>query len=258
MRVFATLGNPDFVAAFLAGLLPLTFFLASEFRRQRWLLIGLAALQAGAILATGSRAPILALGAALLWTMGLRARRLAYVFGLSAVCIVTLAAVYSPARDLRTTLRGRLYIWEVSASHLDEHLVLGLGPGGFAAAFPAWETQHWRSTPDDRDRQFAGVEDHAHNDYLEIFVDCGAVGLLGFLAVFVVFLRTVASQRKTARGPVLAGASAGVVALAAVALVDFPLMRPTEVFLFWSLMAISLLSGPTFVDQRANVRSRPD
>jgi hypothetical protein len=72
MRVFSTLGNPNFVAAFLSGLLPLTFSLASESRKQRWLLTGLSALQAAEISATGSRAPILALAAGLLWMTGLR------------------------------------------------------------------------------------------------------------------------------------------------------------------------------------------
>jgi O-antigen ligase len=239
MRVFATLGNPDFVAAFLSGLLPLTICLTSELREQRWLLMGLSALQAAAILATGSRASILALGGALLWMMHLRGRRLACVLSLTALCIVALAASTHPARSLSTTLRGRSYIWKVTAAHLREHLLLGLGPGGFGASFPAWEAQYWRGIPDDRDRQFAGVEDHAHNDYLEIFADHGAVGLLGFVAVLLAFLRIAASRSKN---PLLTGASAGVVALAATALVDFPMMRPAEAFLLWSLMAISLLS----------------
>jgi len=259
MRVFATLGNPDFVAAFLTGLLPLTLSMASALRGQRWLLLGLSGLQAAAILATGSRAPVLALAAAFLWMTGLRARRLTCVLGLAAVCIVALAATASPARDLGTTLRGRFYIWRLSAPHLSEHFLLGLGPGGFTASFPAWETQYWRGLPDDGDRTFAGIEDHAHNDYLEILADYGAAGLLGFLGVFVWFLRTAAERSKTSRCPLRAGASAGVIALAVVALVDFPLMRPAEVFLLWSLMATSLLSRfQTFVDQPADVcKSRP-
>jgi O-antigen ligase len=169
-------------------------------------------------------------------------RRLAWVCGLAAFCIVAVAATISPARSLKTTLAGRSYIWKVSAPHLGEHFLLGLGPGGFAASFPAWEAEYWRDMPDEHNRQFAGVEDHAHNDYLEIFADYGAAGLVGFLGVLAVFLRIAADRKKPERAPLLTGASAGVVALAAVALVDFPLMRPTEVFLLWSLMVISLLS----------------
>jgi len=242
MLVFATLGNPNFVAAFLAGLLPLTFSLASESPRYRWLLLGLSALQLTAILATGSRAPILGLGAALLWItlMGLRAPRLTRGFALAALCLVVLAAGISPARSLSTTVAGRSYIWRVSAPHLTKHFLLGLGPGGFAASFPAWEAQYWNGSLDERDRRFAAIEDHAHNDYLEIFADYGLAGELGFLAVLAAYLRRSRQHLRRGPDPFSVGASAGVVALAAVALVDFPLTRPTEVFLLWSLMAIGL------------------
>ena len=254
MLMFATLGNPDFVAAFLASLLPLTFSLASESQRYRWLLLGLSALQLTAILATGSRAPILGLGAALLWvTMtGLSAHRLTRELAFVALSVVVLAAGISPARNLSTTVAGRSYIWRVSAPHLTEHFLLGLGPGGFAASFPAWEVQYWSGNPDDRNRKFAGLEDHAHNDYLEIFADYG-LGVLGFLAVLVAFLRSAGQLLRREPDPFSVGASGGVVALAAVALVDFPLARPTEVFLLWSLVAIGLHNRfQPAVDQQAD------
>lgn len=257
MLVFATLGNPDFVAAFLAGLLPLTLSLASESRRYRSLLLGLSALQLTAILATGSRAPILGLGAALIWILGLNARRLTRVLALAALSLAVLAAAISPARNLSTTLAGRFYIWRVSAPHLTEHFLLGLGPGGFTASFPAWEVQHWSGNPDERDRRFAAVQDHAHDDYLEIFADYGLAGVLGFLAVLAVFLRSARQRLRSEPNPFSLGASGGVVALAAVALVDFPLMRPTEVFLLWSLMAIGLDNRfQTSADQQVDCGKR--
>ena len=149
-------------------------------------------------------------------------------------------------------MEGRFYIWKVSAPHIAEHFLLGLGPGGFAASFPAWETQYWRDIPAESNRKFAGVEDHAHNDYLEIFADYGAVGGISFLAVLLTFLWGAARERYS-RDPLSAGASTGIVALAAVALVDFPLMRPAEAFLFWSLMAIGLHHRcQTAADQHAD------
>ena len=237
-RVFATLGNPNFVAAFLTGLLPLTSSLAINSRLRR-LLLGFSCLQLAAILATGSRAPILAGLAVLLWIRGLRVRRFTRLLGMAIVLVVVVTVSISPARSLRTTLEGRLYIWKVSAPHITEHVLLGLGPGGFAASFPAWEAQYWRGMPDERDRKFSGVEDHAHNDYLEIFADYGVAGGISFLSVLLIFLLGAVRGRDSG-GLLSVGASTGVVALAAVALVDFPMMRPAEVFLFWSLMAISL------------------
>jgi len=251
MRVFATLGNPNFVAAFLAGIFPLTLSLTSAAERSRRWVIGALGLQCVAILATGSRAPMLAIAAAVLWMSWLRARRLTIFFGAVAVCIVALAAVTSPARSLKTTVGGRFYIWKVSAPHLGEHLGTGFGPGGFAASFPAWEARYWSAVRDVDDRMFAGIEDHAHNDYLEIFADYGAVGVLGFISVLAVVLRIVVNRRG-ALEPMSVGASAGVVALAAVALVDFPFARPAESFLFWSLMALSLLRPFSTVECERN------
>ena len=241
MRVFATLGNPNFVAAFVAGLLPLTFSLASQARNFRGWLVALFALQAMAILTTGSRAPILALVCASLWIASLRSGRLGRGFAWAVLSLAVCAAAFSPARNLKTTLRGRTYIWEVSAPHLAEHFLFGLGPGGFGAAFPAWETQYWQAAPSEDNRSFAGIEDHAHNDYLEIFADTGLAGWLAFVAVLFAILRQAWFRARAGGDRLVAGASAGVVALAAVAFVDFPLMRPTESFLFWSLVMVSLV-----------------
>lgn len=260
MSVFSTLGNPNFVAAFLSGLLPLSLSLMSQMRKYRWQWSLLFALQVTAILATGSRAPILALAGASVWMVSLHRRKLAGAFLLIALCIILLVTLFSSARDLGTTLKGRAYIWKVAAPHLADHFVFGLGPGGFGASFPVWEAQYWKRAGDVHDRIFAGLEDHAHNDYLEIFADYGIAGLSAFLAVLSVFLRLAWIRTRNCPARLVAGAAAGVVALAAVALVDFPLMRPAEVFLFWSLMAITVIgNSQPFQGRQAGIgNSRTD
>jgi hypothetical protein len=92
-------------------------------------------------------------------------------------------------------------------------------------------------------------------------VDIGLTGLVSFLGILVCFLIFVLRQRGPAQDENLAGASVGVVSLAAVALVDFPLQRPTELFLFWTLLAIAFLAAsggaPATIrekqDQRAQI-----
>lgn len=243
MRVFSTLGNPNFVATFLSGVLPITFFLAYSIRKRRRILIALLALQSVTIIATGSRAPVLALIATALWVASLQQHKSWRTFGLIALCVVAMAAAFSPARDMYSTFKGRIYIWKISAPHITQRPVVGLGPGGFGASFASWEIQYWQVSPDEHDRKFVGIEDHAHNDYLEIAADYGVAGLFAFLAVLAASLRTAWLRARTSADPLAAGASAGVIALAAVAMVDFPLMRPAESFLLWSLIAISLLSS---------------
>ena len=244
MRVYATLGNPNFVAAFLVGVLPVTFFWRPRFPAARWLVLLVLVAEVCALLATGSRSVLPGLGVCLVWLAWVGRPARWRQFGAAAVLLGVLAVALAPSRPLATTLRGRFYTWRIAAPHATERMLFGWGPGGFAAKYPEWETQRWASQPPAAtDRAFAGLQDHAHNDYLEMLVDFGAAGLLGFLAVLVSFLRFARREAIPIGGRLALGASGSVVALAGVALVDFPFMRPAELFLLWSLMAVAYLAA---------------
>ena len=242
MRVYATLGNPNFVAAFLAGGLPLTLVIG-HWRRPRWLLLVVIILQAAALFATGSRAAIIGTGAAVIWFAIVG--KLGYWRILAIAGLVLLATLpLMPSRPLKTTLEGRLYIWRITAPHLSERPLFGFGPGGFEPKFAQWETSYWREgRAADNLRQFIGVQTHAHNDYLETAVDHGFAGLVSLLALLTSFLAMAFPQSRRPKGELDSAASAGIVALASIALVDFPFHRPTEMFLFWTLLALVCLKA---------------
>lgn len=243
MRVFATLGNPNFVAAFLVAVMPLAIALGKIFERPVPFSI-LLVLDAAAVFATGSRAAILALAVVLLWLAVLRRLVNWRYLAVTATLIAVLLLFYAPSRPLKTTLLGRYYVWHVTAAHLADRPLFGWGPGAFAAKYAEWETEYWREgrgLPDER--QFAALQDHAHNDYLETLVDHGAAGVLSFVAVVLSFLFFAFRQARRTASQLVTGASAGVLALVAVALVDFPFRRPTELFLFWTLMAVGYLEA---------------
>jgi O-antigen ligase len=238
--VFSTLGNPNFVAAFLISVLPVTFICAGT---KGWygragvrLLTGAMLLQAGAIVATGSRAPILAIIVSGTWLMFRRSGSwLRLLAGGLLVAAVLLA--FSPARSLEKTLAGRIYIWKVIAKHIGGVPFAGFGPGAFPLRYAEWETESLRISSENKDRSFAGFQDHAHNDYLEIIVDHGIFGLAAF--VLALFLSIPILPWSQIRGAGLEdGIIAGIVALLVVALVDFPLHRPTELFILWTFIAL--------------------
>jgi putative inorganic carbon (HCO3(-)) transporter len=261
LRIYGTLGNPNFVAALLTGAVPLTIGLIVQSQSQpqsqlqsaaatrgRLLLVplGLAALtlQLLAIAATGSRAGALGLIAAgLTWTLsGPRTwrRRVAIACGLAAVVIIGV----STARPLRETLAGRIYIWQVVWPHAFEASWVGQGPGAFALLYPAWEREARRKPPTAAAAHyFAGPQQHAHNDYLEALVERG---LAGPVTLFLVLTTWVGGGRRAFRQsgpapgaePLRIGAAAALVALGAVAFVDFPLARPAETALWWSCAAL--------------------
>jgi len=256
MRVFATLGNPNFVAAVLVAGIPLSIYLG-KLLKPRFLYYAAAALQSGAILATGSRAAMAALIAALIWlgALGQWTR-----WRLVAAALVVIAVLpLMPSRSLMNTFEGRFYIWRVAVPHLFERPLFGFGPGAFEPKFIEWETAHWRDGKGTADqRKFTGLQAHAHNDFLEIIVDSGFVAVLSLwflLGSFFTFAFLMA--RKASDGLVI-GASAGVVALVTVAMFDFPFHRPTELFLFWTLMTIVYLqfvkiSSAPFLEKRGAV-----
>ena len=239
MRVYGTLGNPDFVAAWCAGTLPLIVMAAAKRRGvgvlhalARW---GPVVLHVGAILATGSRVFLLALPAA---ALGLLVRRAALnKWWLAMAAAIIVAAVWlSPARPLGTTIDGRLYLARVAASGWRHVPLTGHGPGAFEIQFSRLQVEWLREHPRERAaRAFAGAVDHAHNDYLEMFVELGPVGLGAFFALG--GLLAWSARRVGDDRPALAAWS-GVAALSAVALVDFPFHRPAEWALFWMFLGI--------------------
>ncbi len=236
MRVYGTLGNPNFVAAWLAATLPLVVVWALAGQgRPRWPRWALVALQFAAIAATGSRAALLAIplaGVALL-TFHVKARG----WWLGGVCVAVILLWLTPVRPLGATLEGRLSIDRAVLRHALEVPPWGFGPGSFELRFPNWQR--------DETGLAATPLDHAHNDFLEIYVDTGALGASAFL-VLSAGISIIGFKR--ARGSfVAAGALAGAVALLAVATVDFPFHRPAEWGVYWLLLGLAArreVSGP--------------
>jgi putative inorganic carbon (hco3(-)) transporter len=207
MRVYGTLGNPDFVAAWLCATLPLY----AGLRRNRYAKAALV-FQLAAILATGSRVFLLALPVAAV-ILVLREGRL-WKWWLVGLPVAAALLLISPARPLGVTLQGRLNLAGVTASHWREIPLLGHGPGSFETLFPPL--------------------DHAHNDYLELWVEYGPLGLCAFL-LLCGWLMAEAWRVSPGSAP---GAWAGLASLLAVACVDFPLHRPAEWGLYWLLIGI--------------------
>lgn len=242
MRVYATFGSPNFVAAFLTSLVPLTIGLSRRLRpsngRLAQLVLAILGLELLAIAATGSRAPVLGLLAgAVCWVL-LNPARVIWKTWAAILCLCLALVGLSPARSLTTTVAGRVYLWRITAHHIGDAPLFGLGPGAFEAFFPRWETHWWQQGRSSG--IVAGLEDHAHNDYLEIWVEQGTFGLLSFLGIVTVFFLR-AKQSLHSNLELLAGSAASVASMLAVALVDFPFHRVEECFLFWTLVGFAFI-----------------
>ncbi|MCQ4346615.1 O-antigen ligase family protein [Pseudomonas stutzeri] len=112
----------------------------------------------------------------------------------------------------------------------------GQGAGSFEVAFPAYAGESLRA-------HF----DHAHNDYLQFFVEYGLLGSLP-LAAFVLLafwhaLRALWRRDSLFRSGLGFGAAMGILSIAIHSLTDFNLQIPANAATFVTLCAIAVLAG---------------
>jgi putative inorganic carbon (hco3(-)) transporter len=262
LRIYGTLGNPDFVAALLVATTPLTVSLLARQGAarpggvvRRVALFGALGLQLAAVIATGSRAGALGLFvAAVTWgAVAPGRRRLRLVVATLGCAIAMAAIVVSPARPLGQTVAGRAYIVRVAWPHAFEAPVVGRGPGAFEWLYPGWERaargEHRGLPP------FAGPQQHAHNDYLEALIERGLLGPVTIMIILATCFRNGWRYARdgTQDASIVVGAVAMLAALAAIACVDFPLERPTELTWAWCGVALISLSRSEHADGTLDV-----
>ena len=243
MRVFATLGNPDFVGELLAACSPAICSLSN--RTVRWSLV---ALVGAGILCTGSRAALLAAAvAAMVWVAASvaipRSRKL--LVGAS-IAVVLGSALFASAqwngRSLTTALQGRLTIWRVSLHRLNW---AGTGVGTFSFVYlPKVGDAIYDGV--NIDKRFITPERHAENDLVETIVETGPVG--GMLCVLFLLLWSYAVVKNG--NPHRNFALATVASIVTAAMFDFPLHRGETVALM--AIALALPFGDEFTPREAS------
>lgn len=245
MRAYGTLGNPNFVAAWLCAVLPFVFGSFTEqykkFSRVPWVMPIFVLLQLLAILATGSRVLLIALVVLLFVWGGFRMKREVRWILMVPLPLAALLLWISPSRPLAKTLAGRWFIADIILSHWREIPVFGFGPGSFPTKFAEWQAVRQAALPpEDPLASYVGPLDHAHNDYLEMMVECGIPGMLAFAVMAGAFLWIFLRKqiRSSVDSNIMLIKISSLSILLAIALVDFPLHRPAEWGLFWIMTGL--------------------
>lgn len=255
---YGTLGNPDFVAAWLGASVWLSVpallsrrggdggSSAGALGRRvgLGLALGAVGVQAAAVVALQSWASSLSLlagatfflvrGRSLTGTQRWVAAASALLFALALVL-----AAGQRTRPLATSLKGRAYLLAVAAPHALDAPLTGVGPGGFERLWPQWEAEHVRAHG--ADERFVALQDHAHHDYLEWALGLGVLGLLVRVALLGSAWLRAARHAVTLEAVAIGSALSSLLARA---LVDFPFHRPAELCLLALLAGLSLRLRP--------------
>ncbi|MDO8297975.1 MAG: O-antigen ligase family protein [Caulobacter sp.] len=200
------------------------------------------------VLVTRSRAALTLSGPALLASIGLfwaasGAKRLrreaALMIGAAAVALVLAAQFAIRAMlDRFETLAdgdGRFDIWPSTVKAGADVAPFGAGLGAFESFYRAWEPL---------ERMGPTFINHAHNDYLELFLEAGWPGVFTFLAFFT-WLVPVAWRAWAIRSPQTALARAGTIIILLLlihSVVDYPLRTFALSGLF--ALACGLIAAP--------------
>ncbi|MBA3641142.1 MAG: O-antigen ligase family protein [Acidobacteriota bacterium] len=163
---------------------------------------------------------------------GSLAAAFAIVFALAGTDLAARITDRSDAVDLRKN------IWTDSAAVIRDFPLAGTGVNTFGTAMGGYQTTQ-------KDQHFQ----EAHNDYLQIVVEGGILVALPALVALVLLVRAIwrrfaAGQDDTMTHWIRVGATAGLVAIALQALVEFSLQMPGNAALAVVLLALALHETP--------------
>ncbi|MEK7619983.1 MAG: O-antigen ligase family protein [Patescibacteria group bacterium] len=192
----ATIGNSTFFAVYI--LFQLAFSLLILVRASgiwRAYAIFVAIVFAMAIYTSEAQAVILSsVGGLVLIValMGVRRGKAARVVGISIIAVLVLAffvgllGLFQPSSAVRQWLiehssGSRFTLWEIAGKGIEDRPLLGWGSENFGSVFTQYYNPCFGSFACGAQNLF----DRAHNKVLDVLVETGVVGLLGYLAIFV-------------------------------------------------------------------------
>ena len=199
VRVFGTFDQPNPYGGYLNLSLPVALALALFGRdpRMRWVAAGISMLSLFALYLANSRGALLGLVAAMIViaAVGWRLERQALIAAAIGAPLVAVAwithliplslqdkllaqfrvndvSLTAQVNDANFSTIERLAHWVAGLRMFQAHPLLGVGAGNYGAAYQQYKVPGW-------DESLT----HAHNYYINVAAETGALGLLAFLAV---------------------------------------------------------------------------
>ena len=196
-RVFSTLGQPNWLAALLVALIPITW--AYSLRHTAYGLLSI--LFFVTLLFTKSRSGILAFGFEFIifWGINLYFSKLKHIKVFLSLTFL-FALIYlifqspftgkdilssqtvGPVLEVGGTESGtiRKYVWLGALNVFKSHPILGTGPETFAFSFPMYKPMEHNLTS-----EWDFIYNKAHNEFLNYLANTGILGFLSYLTIII-------------------------------------------------------------------------
>ncbi len=252
VRSFASMGNPNYLAEYMALFLPLAVALWMQQPKRRWIL-SLPVLAMGlALLLTYSRGGYLAFAISLGIFMLMRFRRWAIPVALIGMAGMVFAPqsvinrIQTAVVDVRSMVSAvvagkeieladtsntyRVNLWIGVLHMLAEfwYVGAGLGAEAFALVYQEFMLSGARAA-------------HSHNTYLQVFAEMGVLGLIAMLwTLFAVIRRTFVVGVNARSALLVAAVPAALAGMLFHGLVEHIWYNPKLLFAFWAVAGLGM------------------
>ena len=137
---------------------------------------------------------------------------------ISVAAIIIAASAFTGVYNLkRGSADGRLFLWKVASGAIAEKPVFGYGLGNFAGAYGQAQYGYFILGVDKKEAMTADCPAYAFNEFIQIGVEQGIVGLLLFLGIIIIAVAScIRSQGK-------AGILGAIVAVLVFGFTSYPL-----------------------------------
>lgn len=211
-RVFSTIGQPNWLAAWLVALSPFVWHLTIRRKSNAMFIISL--LFATAIIFTKSRSGYLGLVAALVSYAYLTFRsKISVKIGLAVTAMILFVGGFlivprvlteepSPNETIVITDSGtiRTTVWKSALAIWNDYKLFGSGPETFYLMFPRYKLQEFNETS-----EWDFVFNKSHNQYLDILANTGTATFIAYLLIVGVIVKQALISKSEHSIPVLSG-----------------------------------------------------
>lgn len=161
---------------------------------------------------------------------------------ISVAAIIIAASAFTGVYNLkRGSADGRLFLWKVASGAIAEKPVFGYGLGNFAGAYGQAQYGYFILGVDKKEAMTADCPAYAFNEFIQIGVEQGIVGLLLFLGIIIIAVAScIRSQGK-------AGILGAIVTVLVFGFTSYPLSVLPICIAFVTLLVLSNGENNNFV-----------